>query len=489
MKRVLVAGAVCVMVLAATAWSDILYLTDGSKREGKIIESTEAEVVLEMTMGGMKAVVRVGRAQIVRIEKSQTKQELLEEELARRKAALKAGDLDGMEELAKWCAAGALYDQATQLYQQMAATGQAGLKRGKMGLSKMEFGRGRLTAAITAAEELRKSLPEDKEVQGWVEQLRKAREAETVESVKNALAQNEAGRPDLALRVLQGLLDRIGLEETRTAFAGSAQVLAGNPQLLDYMATLRLARKCPYCQEGRLACKDCKGSGKTERGWLCPTCKGAGTAGCSRCDGTGIYWDSVRVEERPAVLTLLAKMADEEDVALAALKTKMAGDQATTAELAKAWGEVRDRGRRSQTLRDWALTLNPEAETRRALITKERNAEQLSADILVAAGGKLATAGNTMLKEVNDAGAGLLRSDQKLREAHELLQRAEACYGMVDVKTVKVSEDPRQAAKTIHETVAQMEQVLDRNAAMTRIYNAAIEAAKAERTADALKLL
>ncbi len=486
--RRLVWAVVCVMMAAGVSAGDIVYLKDGTRREGKVVKETETEVVLEMTLGGITAAVRFPREQVERIEQTKTQRELLEEEFAKRRAGLKAGDVDGMEALAKWCIEGALYEQATKLYEEMSATGEAGLKRGKLGQSKMEFGRGRTATAMGIAEELKKTLPEDKDVSAWVEELRKARAEEAKAAVKSALEQQAAGRPDRALKVLEGLVDRVGLEGAKEAF-GEIDTPGGKTGLLETLAVLRLGRKCAFCELGRVPCKDCKGSGRTETEWLCPTCQGLGYTPCKRCEGTGIQWDAVPVEERGAVLKQLLSLAEEADKSLETLRTTIQEEKTKAAELTRSVAEVQYQAKRVETLRKWALGLSGDVGMTQEIVKKQGEGRQRVGEILMAAGGRLEGLGTAAVKEVNEAKTSYLKNDRKLRDAHEALQWAKGCYEAIDMAKVRLTGDPRRSAKDLDGTLKSLEEILERNSAIARVYETAIAAAKEEKLADALKLL
>ncbi len=88
--------------LAGSALADVVVLTDGSRREGKIVSQDKDEVVLEIAQGRLKAQIVLKRSEIKSIEKGSTANEKLVEEVARRRKKLGAGDKAGWLSFAQW---------------------------------------------------------------------------------------------------------------------------------------------------------------------------------------------------------------------------------------------------------------------------------------------------------------------------------------------------------------------------------------------------
>jgi hypothetical protein len=89
-------------ILAGSALADVVVLTDGSKREGKIVKQDKDEVVLEIAQGRLKAQIILKRSEIKSIEKGETANQKLVKEVAGRRKKLKAGDKAGWLEFAQW---------------------------------------------------------------------------------------------------------------------------------------------------------------------------------------------------------------------------------------------------------------------------------------------------------------------------------------------------------------------------------------------------
>jgi len=80
---------------AASGRADTVYMKDGTEKEGTIVEETDQEVVLEMTIRGIKASLHIQKEEIDRIERSKSKKEALADEANK----LEASDADGWYKL------------------------------------------------------------------------------------------------------------------------------------------------------------------------------------------------------------------------------------------------------------------------------------------------------------------------------------------------------------------------------------------------------
>jgi hypothetical protein len=95
-------AAVLAVLAAGPGRADVVTLTDGSKREGKVVKDCDQEVVLEVTQGRLKAEVTFKRSEVKSIEKGPTAAEKLLAEVEKRKAQLKDDDAAGWVEYARW---------------------------------------------------------------------------------------------------------------------------------------------------------------------------------------------------------------------------------------------------------------------------------------------------------------------------------------------------------------------------------------------------
>jgi hypothetical protein len=100
--RKLVLGTILAGLLAAPALADVVTLTDGSKREGKVVRENDQEVVLQVTQGRLSAEITFKREEVKSIERGATAAEQVLAEAERRKAALQDKDAAGWLGYAQW---------------------------------------------------------------------------------------------------------------------------------------------------------------------------------------------------------------------------------------------------------------------------------------------------------------------------------------------------------------------------------------------------
>jgi hypothetical protein len=100
--RNLLLGVTLAGLLAAPALADVVTLTDGSKREGKVVRENDTEVVLQVTQGRLSAEITFKRDEVRSIERGATAAEQTLAEVERRRSALKDKDTAGWLGYAQW---------------------------------------------------------------------------------------------------------------------------------------------------------------------------------------------------------------------------------------------------------------------------------------------------------------------------------------------------------------------------------------------------
>lgn len=86
------------------ALGDVVHLADGTKREGRVVEANDREVVLEVGQAGMTLAVRIPRSQVVKIEEKPTgSTAIMAEYVNRLSQALKSKSADDWHALGLWC--------------------------------------------------------------------------------------------------------------------------------------------------------------------------------------------------------------------------------------------------------------------------------------------------------------------------------------------------------------------------------------------------
>jgi len=91
-------------LLPLAAAADVVRMADGTTREGRVVETTDKEVVLEVGQGGVTLTVRLPRSQVLSIQQKPTAgAAVMAEYVARLSAALKSNNPDHWHALALWC--------------------------------------------------------------------------------------------------------------------------------------------------------------------------------------------------------------------------------------------------------------------------------------------------------------------------------------------------------------------------------------------------
>jgi hypothetical protein len=114
--------ALAASVLPALACADILHMADGTTREGRVVEITEKEVVVDCGHGSVSLVVRVPRSQVVRIEEKAAASSTLMADYLSRLAKATKGAADDWHALGVWCREQrCLNDKATEAFERAIA--------------------------------------------------------------------------------------------------------------------------------------------------------------------------------------------------------------------------------------------------------------------------------------------------------------------------------------------------------------------------------
>jgi len=87
----------------ALAAADVIHLADGTRREGRVVETTQTEVVVDVGVGNVSLMVRLPRADVVRIEHKASTHDVLMADYARRLTQAQAAGADGWYAFGVWC--------------------------------------------------------------------------------------------------------------------------------------------------------------------------------------------------------------------------------------------------------------------------------------------------------------------------------------------------------------------------------------------------
>jgi len=89
--------------LAAPAHADILHLADGTTREGRVVATSDDELVVDFGQGSMSLLVRMPRSQVVRVERKATQAAAVTSGYVARLSRAMKGNADDWHALGVWC--------------------------------------------------------------------------------------------------------------------------------------------------------------------------------------------------------------------------------------------------------------------------------------------------------------------------------------------------------------------------------------------------
>jgi hypothetical protein len=96
-----IALTIALAILPVLAAADVIHLADGTRREGRIVETTATEVVVDVGVGNVSLMVRIPRADVVRIEHKASANDRLMADFARRLS--QARTADDWHAVGAWC--------------------------------------------------------------------------------------------------------------------------------------------------------------------------------------------------------------------------------------------------------------------------------------------------------------------------------------------------------------------------------------------------
>lgn len=106
--------SVALTFTASVAWADVLVMKNGSRLEGEIVDQKDGLLKVKVNES---AFVEVQATQVVKIIKKATRWQ----ELAKRRAEIKEGDVEALFELSKWCKKKFLTKEARRICEEIIA--------------------------------------------------------------------------------------------------------------------------------------------------------------------------------------------------------------------------------------------------------------------------------------------------------------------------------------------------------------------------------
>lgn len=467
--------AVVLLAAWASASADVIHLTDGTTREGRVVSQTEEVVVLEVVAGGVKARMTIKRDDIDRIEMKPTPQQLLEAEYKKRVRALDETNADAVVLLAKWCASQKMYEQAEGLLGKLSARGGQDFVRGQVALADMEYERKRFARAkahLKAVLDKHPGNPDAKLLRGLVDD----EERRAVERLlADATDLFSRGRFEAALKKAESFHDRATFEQGRTLLA-KADFPEGM-KFEEFVAEARLRTPCRFCKEGTDSCPTCKTKQKDAAGVVCASCGGTGRVLCDRCGGTGVNFretpewefaalaralerravrDAAQLDE--AIKTLTDKPKEEEIIPTASKAALL------TARVVRWLSELETLAEKQP-----GITTRPVADDRQAVEKRFR-------DVCIGLGDHFGSRAQTTWQKVDQSETGYLSQDTQVREARGDATRAVYFYN----RTRLGDKDPYPATvatklRELEPLTAKLDKIIDHNGKLLKAYELALK--------------
>jgi len=93
-----------VLLVAASACADTIVLKDGTIIEGKVVRRDGSALVVEVAVGRLKATQKIKSSDVARVEAGKTENDMVLDEVARRRKTLRENDAEGWYSFGEWLA-------------------------------------------------------------------------------------------------------------------------------------------------------------------------------------------------------------------------------------------------------------------------------------------------------------------------------------------------------------------------------------------------
>ena len=278
-RKALIA-CVLVLALAAAAYADIVYLTNGQKIEGEVTDLGD-KIRVRKTSG---ITVVYPKSRVLKIVRRAS----AAKEYRNRKESVEVDDAEGLFELARWCAKGGLATEAEAAFRDALAIASPVYRKAKLEFAALLDKQGRVKEALALYTQL------GKDAAGQA----RAAHAKLDRQCTAVFIEAEERLAKRRFRDAVGSLERAFTLTPASGGTGEstiteAQVLAklsqARKRLADTFASSRLTIKpCLTCKaSGAVTCGTCKGRGQVQREVITMTPRGGVRRSMrwERCDG------------------------------------------------------------------------------------------------------------------------------------------------------------------------------------------------------------
>ena len=331
------------LLLAAglpTVCGDVIYLKDGTVREGEIIRrDPEGQfLILKVDQQGITATMRIDIEDILRMDEGRTRAEILTDEYENRLRHAEAEQSPALfESLGRWCQRNRLYEKAIEALNRVGELDDTRALSAGVGIARVRIDQGRPDLARHALEALRIGHPQDPLITAMLADLDDQAKKVAADMIALAVDRFRQGRYGDSIAILNRLQRIRDPKVFEQANAESHRELGWT--VAELLATNRVHRRCPHCspqlRAGLVICPTCKGkcffekneqvaeliegkAGQPSRKRIytrtvkkpCPQCRGFGYILCPHCQGAGRDFGDIGDLERPYFVTMLREEVD-----------------------------------------------------------------------------------------------------------------------------------------------------------------------------------
>lgn len=477
------------LAAAAVAGADVVYLKDGTVREGRIVSQNDEVLVLEVAAGGAKARMTIPSADIDRIEAKATGQEVLDDEYKTRLAKLDRTSADAVLELAKWCISKKLFQEAEGLLTGLAAQGGEKLIRANLALANMEYDRKRFDVARGYLKTVLDREPGNLDAKLLMNMMTEAERDAVGKLLVDAIQLYGREKFEQALKKAESFHNLASPEQSKLVL-GKTDFPEGM-KFDEFIAESRLRIPCTFCKQGMKVCPVCKGKGELGDAEVCGECGATGSVVCDRCGGTGVKFSDIPDWALPSVARALEQRASRDAAELKKAAEALAGTP-KDAEITPAGSKAQLLAARTLRWFDQLDAIGKKKTdlTVRSFAKDREEVQKRFQGLCVHLGELFGRRAQETWTRVEAAEAGLLSQDKLVRQARDDLARGVYFYGHTRLRP-KDPYPPTVAGTvdTLQTLLAKLEKVVQHNVKLLKAYEIALKNFRRDNLSGTLMLL
>jgi hypothetical protein len=477
------------LAVSAAAPADVVYLKDGTAREGRVISQNDDVVVLEVAATGAKARMTINRNDIDRIEVKATDQEVLEDEYKTRLAKLDRANADAVLALAKWCMSKKLFKEGELLLTGLAAQGGDNVIRANLALANMEYDRKRFDVARGYLKAVLDKQPGNLDAKLLMDMMAEGERDAAARLLVDAIQFYNHEKFEQALKKAESFHNAATPEQSKLLL-GKTDFPEGM-KFDEFVAEARLHAPCTFCKQGSRVCPACKGKGELADAEVCGECGATGSVVCEHCGGTGVKFSDIPDWELPGVARALEQRASRDAAELKKTAMSLAGSPKDAEIIPAAFKAQLLAARALRWLDHLEAIGKKKTDVTLRSFTKDREEVQKEFQGLCIHLGELfGKRAQETWTRAEAAEAGLLSQDKLVREARDDLARAVSFYGHTRLR----QKDPYPSSvvgtvDTLQALLAKLEKVVKHNVKLVKAYELALKNFRRDNLGGTLALL